>query len=107
MGAPAWLLLFAMAFASQKPPATGAAHNERGLCDGWVWPPTGTRFCDSDAACAEAGSGFDEDLTCGGCMPSSCSCNPATGGALSCTRDCLAYCRDAQGNMAPRMHEEP
>lgn len=110
-----WLLL-ATAAAPPTLPVTGAAHDERpmrrttdaardygrGLCDDWVWPPGGTRFCNGDAACALEGGGGD-DLTCGGCMPSSCSCNPATGHALSCTRDCLAYCRDSQGNIARRM----
>jgi hypothetical protein len=99
----AFLLLLITTAASPTPTVTGAA--VEGLCDDWIWPPLGTRFCNGDASCAFRGGG-GEDLTCRGCMPSSCSCDPATGRALSCTRDCLAYCRDSQGNIARRMQED-
>jgi len=78
--------------------AQDTAADERGLCDNWTWPPLGTKFCDSDAACVGMGP-TGGDLACGGCMPSSCTCDPVTGGPKVCSRDCLAFCHDEQGRI--------
>eukprot|EP00962_Isochrysis_galbana_P055810 scaffold27601_cov130-Isochrysis_galbana.AAC.1 len=72
------LFVLALAFfCSEKVAAT--APDERGLCDHWVWPPTGTKHCANDTDCAGVGTAGRE-LSCQGCMPTSCSCDLMTGG---------------------------
>ena len=54
---------------------------EGGLCDDWYYQP-----CQDDAACEP---GYQCGAVIDGCVASSCQCDPATGLAGFCTRDCL------------------
>ena len=92
----AWLVLLGGRVLGSSVELVGTAPDERGLCDEWVWPPSSTVFCESNEECtglADSGA----PLECGGCMPSSCSCDPVTGGPLICTRDCLSFCHADEG----------
>jgi hypothetical protein len=92
------LFVFASTYTFNVEP-TVTPPGERAFCA--HWPPKGIKLCASDADCPGVGTAGQE-LSCRGCISSSCRCDPVTGGLLACSLDCRTFCQGADGSRPSR-----